>query len=46
MIYSRGWGALGSCKYEILTDRDKKILELVEQLKVVDVCERVCTETR
>lgn len=24
-------------KYEILTDRDKKIIELVEQLKVVDV---------
>ena len=45
---------MSSCKYEILTDRDKKILELVEQLKVVDVftvdnilfkntkCNRVC----
>ena len=54
MIYSRGWYTLSSCKYEILTDRDKKILELVEQLKVVDVftvdnilfkntkCNRVC----
>ncbi len=45
---------MSSCKYEILTDRDKKILDLVEQLKVVDVftvdnilfkntkCNRVC----
>lgn len=45
---------MSSCKYEILTDRDKRILDLVEQLKVVDVftvdnilfkntkCNRVC----
>ena len=45
---------MGNGKYEIVTDRDKKIIELVEQLKVVDVftvdnilfkntkCNRVC----
>lgn len=28
---------MSSCKYEIVTERDKKILELIEELKVVDV---------
>ena len=28
---------MSSCKYEIVTERDKKILELVEDLRVVDV---------
>ena len=28
---------MSSCKYEIVTERDKKILELIEELRVVDV---------
>lgn len=28
---------MGVCKYEILTERDKKIIELIEILRVVDV---------
>lgn len=28
---------MSSCKYEIITERDKKILELIEELRVVDV---------
>ncbi len=28
---------MSSCRYEIVTDRDKKILELIEKLRVVDV---------
>ncbi len=28
---------MSSCKYEIVTERDKKILELIEKLRVVDV---------
>lgn len=28
---------MSSCKYEIVTERDKKIIELIEKLRVVDV---------
>lgn len=28
---------MSTCKYEIVTDRDKKILELIDKLRVVDV---------